>query len=537
MATTPAQRRLAEALAELKAFQDAGQSVVRTEDLRRVSREALLKQGFLQPIVPGWYMPSQPGLREGDTTPWVASAREFVQRYATHRFGDNWCVDSDYSIKLHTGSNLIPSQVIIHAPKGNNNRLDLPGKHSLFVYKTREPLPGEHIEVVQGLRSFTLPYALTRIPEAFFRTSKQDALLALRSLPDASDLNRILLTSGQPTAAGRLAGALRACGRSALADDILSTVRTAGYRVEEANPFQGPVVQGGHSRPLSPYVDRVHLMWATMREGVIGAFAASNSTRLPKTKSQIDAAMRTIEEQYVTDAYHSLSIEGYRVTEELIRRVASGEWNPDHELSDRELRNAMAAHGYWRAHNAVKGTIRRFFEDATSNVGDLVRRDHATWYREMFSPSIDAGILKPSDLAGYRNDQVYIRTARHVPPPKEAVRDAMPGFFDLLRDEEHPAVRIALGHFVFVFIHPYMDGNGRMARFLMNAMLCTAGYPWTVIKLDQRKRYFHALDQASADGNIRPFAEFISECVAASSSRPETVRQPTASKTRRARPS
>jgi len=76
-----------------------------------------------------------------------------------------------------------------------------------------------------------------------------------------------------------------------------------------------------------------------------------------------------------------------------------------------------------------------------------------------------------------------------------------------------------------------------MARFLMNTMLCTAGYPWTVIKLDQRKRYFHTLDQASADGNIRPFAELISECVAASSSRPETVRQPTAAKRRRARPS
>jgi hypothetical protein len=82
MATTPAQRRLTEALAELKELQDAGRSVLRTEDLRRVSREALLKQGFLQPIVPGWYMPSQPGVREGETTPWVTSAREFVQRYA-----------------------------------------------------------------------------------------------------------------------------------------------------------------------------------------------------------------------------------------------------------------------------------------------------------------------------------------------------------------------------------------------------------------------------------------------------------------------
>ena len=73
-----------------------------------------------------------------------------------------------------------------------------------------------------------------------------------------------------------------------------------------------------------------------------------------------------------------------------------------------------------------------------------------------------------------------------------------------------------MGHFAFVFVHPYMDGNGRMARFLMNAVLCTAGFPWTVIKLEQRKHYFAALNDASARDDIRPFARFIAECVAQS---------------------
>jgi hypothetical protein len=45
------------------------------------------------------------------------------------------------------------------------------------------------------------------------------------------------------------------------------------------------------------------------------------------------------------------------------------------------------------------------------------------------------------------------------------VRDAMPAFFALLREEEHPAVRVVLSHFIFVYIDPYMDGNGRMGRF------------------------------------------------------------------------
>ena len=47
-----------------------------------------------------------------------------------------------------------------------------------------------------------------------------------------------------------------------------------------------------------------------------------------------------------------------------------------------------------------------------------------------------------------------------MPPPREAVREMMPVLFELLRDEPSAAVRAVLGHFMFVFIHPYMDGNG-----------------------------------------------------------------------------
>lgn len=67
----------------------------------------------------------------------------------------------------------------------------------------------------------------------------------------------------------------------------------------------------------------------------------------------------------------------------------------------------------------------------------------------------------------------------HTPPRAEAVRDLMPAFFDLLKEEPDPAVRTVLGHFMFVYIHPYMDGNGRIGRFLMNVMLAAGGYPWT----------------------------------------------------------
>jgi Fic family protein len=64
----------------------------------------------------------------------------------------------------------------------------------------------------------------------------------------------------------------------------------------------------------------------------------------------------------------------------------------------------------------------------------------------------------------------------HVPLNRDAVLDAMPVLFDLLRDETDPAVRVVLGHFVFVYIHPYMDGNGRIGRLLMNLMMAADGY-------------------------------------------------------------
>jgi len=525
MATTPAQRRLAEALAELKSLQDRDQSVLRTDDVRRPTREALLEAGFLQPIIGGWYLCSKPGTKDGDTTAWMAHAREFVWRYAQQRFGESWCVDPDYSVKLHTGSNITPKQIVIHAPEGNNSRTALPFGYSIFTYKTREPLPRQYIEVLQHVRVYSLAYALTRVPDAFFRSSKQDALVALRSLQDATDINRVLIETGQAAAAGRLAGALRACDRADLADEIVSVMREIGHRVDGINPFAKPISGLGPLRKVSPYVDRLDLMWREMREAVLAEFSAP-AQPLASGRRGIDAVMQRIEERYVTDAYHSLSIEGYRVTEDLIRKVADGSWNPDEHAQDKDARNAMAAHGYWKAHNAVKDSIRHSLENPDTNIGSLLRKDHGRWYRELFSPSVDVGIIKAADLAGYRNDQVYIKNAEHVPPPRAAVRDLMPALFDLLRDEQSPAVRAVLGHFAFVFIHPYMDGNGRMARFLMNAAFCTAGFAWTVIRLDQRPQYFSALNDASARGDIRRFARFISECVVQNTAAPEAADRP-----------
>jgi hypothetical protein len=221
--------------------------------------------------------------------------------------------------------------------------------------------------------------------------------------------------------------------------------------------------------------------------------------------------LKHVQEAYVNDAYHSLSIEGYRVSPALIERVRSGTWNPDTNDQDREHRNALAARGYWLAFQAVQKSLRRMLRG--ENPGAVAEDDHGNWYREMFAPSVTAGLLRATDLAGYRNAPVYIRRSMHVPPNSAAVRDAMPVFFEMLTQESEPSVRVVLGYFIFVYIHPYMDGNGRIGRFLMNVMLAAGGYPWTVVPLERRDAYMVALEEASMRQNIVPFADFLARLV------------------------
>jgi len=169
----------------------------------------------------------------------------------------------------------------------------------------------------------------------------------------------------------------------------------------------------------------------------------------------------------------------------------------------------MAAKGYLLAFRAVQKSVKRVLDG--KNAGQVVREDYQPWYRALFSESVRAGILASHHLAGHRNGPVYIRASRHVPLPHEAVNDAMETLLDSLENEPEPIVRAVLGHWLFGFIHPYTDGNGRMARFLMNVMMASGGYPWTIVRTVRRKQYLAALDAASVRQDILPFANFIRE--------------------------
>ena len=455
----------------------------------------------------GWYIPSRPDEVPGDSTAWYASFWDFCAAYLADRFGGEWCLAPEQSLSLHGGNRTVPRQLLVRAPRGGNKPTPLPHRTSLFDVRNAMPSAKEMVQV-DGLRLFSVPAALIAVSADFFRRASTDVRAAMATVKHASDVLAPLLAGGHSTIASRLAGAFRNTGQQRIADDIVKTMEKAGYTIRETDPFGDTPHITLRTREVSPYVNRMRLMWDAMREPVIGALPAA-----PGIPRGARAYLKAVDGIYVNDAYHSLSIEGYRVTPELIERVRSGAWNPEQYPQDRENRNALAARGYYDAFASVKASVLRVLTGA--NAGEVSHDDHGDWYRQLFGTSVTAGIIDASDLAGYRTGPVYIRRSMHVPPRSEAVRDCMPALFELLRKEPEPAVRVVLGHFLFVYIHPYMDGNGRIGRFLMNVMLASGGYPWTIIPLERRNDYMAALESASVRQDIRPFATLMGKLVKA----------------------
>jgi len=498
--------KLAASLAALQELQKDGRRVFRSGELSRVHRERLVRNGFLKEIMKGWLVSWNPGATPGDTTPWFASFWEFCARYCAERFGGDWYLSPEQSLLLHAEHTVIPQQAVVYTPKGANNTVTLLFGTSLYDLRQKQMPPAADITVREGLRLFTPEAALVRVPESFFSRYPVEAQVALARVRDASDLLGRLLEGGHSVVAGRLAGALRRMERPDMADEIAGTMKGAGYDVRESDPFAPEQAFGAAPGAASPIVSRLNLLWEAFRAPVLAAFPDAPGKPLDR-----QAYLRFVDDIYQSDAYHSLSIEGYSVTPELIERVRAGAWNPDDHDGDRHSRDALAARGYWQAFQRVRETVERIISDGEA--GALVRGAHREWYRELFQPCVAAGLIPPAALAGYRSNAVYMRGSRHVPPRWEVVRDAMPALFDLLEREPEPCVRAVLGHWLFGYIHPYPDGNGRMARFVMNAMLASGGYPWTVIRVQDRDAYLAALERASVDQDIEPFARFIAERV------------------------
>lgn len=498
--------KLADSLKVLKSLQHAGWHVFESKQFSRVHRERLIRNGFLKEVMKGWLIPSDPGKHDGDSTAWYASFWEFCARYCHARFQARWHLSPEQSLLLHADNVVIPAMLVVHSPAGANNKIDLPFGTSIYDLKENKLPLATDLTLRDGLRLYSPAAALVRVSESFIGRNPVETSVVLAHVTDVSEILRRLLEGGRSVVAGRMAGALRRIGRIDDADELHSVMRAAGYDVREKNPFTPDQPACGLKRGVPPIVSRVAAMWEAMRAHVLKSFPEARG--LPDDP---DAYLGSIAGIYQSDAYHSLSIEGYHVSSDLIARVASGQWNPDDNERDRASRDELAARGYWQAFQLVKQDVAKII--VGSEPGNLVRKSHRDWYRELFQPSVAAGLIPASALAGYRNDAVYLRASRYVPPRCEVVSEAMAAVFDLLQGEREASVRAVLGHWLLGYVHPYPDGNGRMARFLMNAMLASGGYPWTVIRVEDRVPYLDALDSASVHHDIGPFTRFVAERV------------------------
>jgi len=114
----------------------------------------------------------------------------------------------------------------------------------------------------------------------------------------------------------------------------------------------------------------------------------------------------------------------------------------------------------------------------------------------------------------YRNQQVFISGAIHTPPPPVKISEQMEDLMKWYTNDAQsmqPIERGAMLHALFVGIHPFIDGNGRTSRLLLNLELMKAGYPPVIIRVENRLAYYSALDKAHTTEDYSDFIQLVAE--------------------------
>ena len=127
-------------------------------------------------------------------------------------------------------------------------------------------------------------------------------------------------------------------------------------------------------------------------------------------------------------------------------------------------------------------------------------------------------ILRGIDTANagrYRNAGVRIAHSKVILPNQMKVPELMTKFFVWLQKSNniHPVELASEAHYKFVSIHPFINGNGRTARLLMNLILLQKGYPLFTIKIEQRKKYLEVLEKAQLGESLENFNCIIGEAI------------------------
>lgn len=214
---------------------------------------------------------------------------------------------------------------------------------------------------------------------------------------------------------------------------------------------------------------------------------------IPKGNS---ALRRVMEETYYHHIYHTVAIEGSTLTLSEIRHII-------------ETRYAVPGKSLQEQNEAIGVDVAMKFINTTllSRSGTITVSDILEIHRRVL------GYVDPVEGGRLRTNQVFV--GHHIPPHPQDLQRHMQELVQWLNSEEalqlHPVEYAALAHYKLVYVHPFVDGNGRTSRLLMNLVLMQARYPPITIRKEQRAEYYAALDTAN-EGDVRPFIRFIAKC-------------------------
>lgn len=214
---------------------------------------------------------------------------------------------------------------------------------------------------------------------------------------------------------------------------------------------------------------------------------------IPKGNS---ALRRVMEETYYHHIYHTVAIEGSTLTLSEIRHIIETRY----AVPGKSLMEQNEAIGVDAAMKYINTTL-------LSRAGTMTVNDILEIHRRVL------GYVDPVEGGRLRTSQVFV--GHHIPPHPQDLQRHMQELVQWLNSEEalqmHPVEYGALAHYKLVYVHPFVDGNGRTSRLLMNLVLMQARYPPITIRKEQRAEYYAALDTAN-EGDVRPFIRFIAKC-------------------------
>ncbi|GFT05197.1 protein adenylyltransferase Fic [Nephila pilipes] len=206
---------------------------------------------------------------------------------------------------------------------------------------------------------------------------------------------------------------------------------------------------------------------------------------------------RIKKEVYFLHIYHTLAIEGNTMSVAQTRTVV-------------ETKTVVPGKSIME-HNEILGlesALRYINKTHVINSENLTILDILEIHKRVL------GHVDPLSAGTFRRNQVFV--GDYVPPAASDVEYLMEKFLDWFQSRNmqhlHPVKQAALAHYKLAHIHPFVDGNGRTARLLMNLVLMRAGYPPVIIRKQDRSIYFNTLQMAN-EGDVRPFVRFIAHCI------------------------